>query len=68
VQVGYIAHHELARRYRTLERGRGAQPKRPGRKPGSGTFSFRQAPRPEEIMELPVPVATKSEESILIWL
>jgi transposase len=32
------------------------QPKRPGRKPGQGTFSFRQAPRPEEITEPPVNV------------
>jgi transposase len=29
------------------------QPKRPGRKPGQGTFSFRQTPRPEEITEPP---------------
>ena len=35
---------------------RAQQPKRPGRKPGEGTFSFRQAPRPEEITELPVNV------------
>jgi transposase len=32
------------------------QPKRPGRKPGQGTFSFRQTPRPEEITEPPVDV------------
>jgi transposase len=32
------------------------QPKRPGRKPGQGTFSFRQTPRPEEISEPPVAV------------
>jgi transposase len=32
------------------------QPKRPGRKPGQGTFSFRRAPRPEEITEPPVNV------------
>ncbi len=32
------------------------QPKRPGRKPGQGTFTFRQAPRPEEITEPPVNV------------
>jgi hypothetical protein len=32
------------------------QPKRPGRKPGQGTFSFRQSPRPEEITEPPVAV------------
>jgi transposase len=31
-----------------------SQPKRPGRKPGQGTFSFRQRPRPEEITEPPV--------------
>jgi transposase len=30
---------------------RSDQPRRPGRKPGEGTFSFRQAPRPEEITE-----------------
>jgi transposase len=35
---------------------RAQQPKRPGRQPGEGTFSFRQAPRPEEITELPVNV------------
>jgi transposase len=32
------------------------QPQRPGRKPGQGTFSFRQTPRPEEITEPPVDV------------
>jgi transposase len=32
------------------------QPKRPGRKPREGTFSFRQAPRAEEITEPPVDV------------
>jgi transposase len=32
------------------------QPKRPGRKPGQGTFTFRQTPRPEEITEPPVAV------------
>jgi transposase len=35
---------------------RSREPKRPGRKPGEGTFSFRQAPRPEEITGLPVDV------------
>jgi transposase len=35
---------------------RESKPKRPGRKPGEGTFSFRQAPRPEEITESPVNV------------
>jgi TolA-binding protein len=33
------------------KRTRSDQPRRPGRKPGEGTFSFRQAPRPEEITE-----------------
>src|ERR671918_1558274 len=33
-----------------------SNPKRPGRKPSSGTFSFRQAPKPEEITEPPVDV------------
>src|SRR5919106_1408203 len=35
---------------------RSQQPKRPGRRPGEGTFSFRRAPRPEEITEPPVEV------------
>jgi transposase len=30
-----------------------SQPKRPGRQPGQGSFSFRQTPRPEEITEPP---------------
>src|SRR5918992_946935 len=36
-----------------------SKPKRPGRKPGEGTFSFRQAPRLEEITEprVEVPVS-----------
>ncbi|HZA21547.1 MAG TPA: transposase, partial [Dehalococcoidia bacterium] len=37
------------------------EPKRPGRKPGEGTFSFRQAPRPEEITEVPVNVPVTLE-------
>jgi transposase len=38
------------------------QPQRPGRKPGQGTFSFRQTPRPEEITEpaVDVPVTLDS--------
>ncbi len=40
---------------------RASQPKRPGRKPGSGTFSFRQPPRPEEITEPPVDVPVTLE-------
>src|ERR687891_587192 len=35
--------------------------KRQGRKPGEGTFSFRQAPRPEEITEPPVNVPVTLE-------
>ncbi len=38
-----------------------SQPKRPGRKPGSGTFSFRQAPRPEEVTEPAVDVPVTLE-------
>ena len=38
-----------------------SQPKRPGRKPGSGTFSFRQAPKLEEITEPPVEVLVSQE-------
>src|SRR5918999_732623 len=33
-----------------------SQPKRPGRKPGQGTFSYRQGPRAEDIMEPAVDV------------
>ena len=38
-----------------------SQPKRPGRKPGAGTFSFRQPPGPEEITEPPVDVPVTLE-------
>jgi hypothetical protein len=37
------------------------KPKRPRRKPGSGAFSFRQAPKPEEITETPVEVSVSQE-------
>src|SRR5918999_4101915 len=40
---------------------RESKPKRPGRQPGSGTFSFRQAPKPEEITESPVEVPVTLE-------
>ena len=40
------------------------QPKRPGRKPGQGTFSFRQAPCPEEITEVPVNVPVTQESCL----
>jgi transposase len=33
-----------------------AEPKRPGRKPGAGTFRYREAPLPEAITERPVDV------------
>jgi hypothetical protein len=39
-----------------------SHPKRPGRQPGDGTFSFRQAPRPEEITEPPVNVPVTLED------
>jgi transposase len=38
-----------------------SHPKRPGRQPGEGTFSFRQAPRAEEITEPPVNVPVTLE-------
>ncbi len=37
------------------------KPKRPGRKPGSGTFRFRQVPRPDQITEPPVEVKVTLE-------
>jgi transposase len=40
---------------------RESKPKRPGRQPGSGTFSFRQAPKPEEITESLVEVPVTLE-------
>ncbi|HZA25337.1 MAG TPA: transposase, partial [Dehalococcoidia bacterium] len=40
---------------------RSKQPKCPGRKPGEGTFSFRQAPRPEDITDPPVDVPVTLE-------
>jgi transposase len=41
---------------------RESKPKRPGRQPGSGTFSFRQAPKPAEITEplVEVPVTLEA--------
>jgi hypothetical protein len=38
-----------------------SNPKRPGRKPGEGAFSFRQALRPEEITEPPVNIPVTLE-------
>jgi transposase len=38
-----------------------SHPKRPGRQPGDGIFSFRQAPRPEAITEPPVNVPVTLE-------
>ncbi len=38
-----------------------SKPKRPGRKPGSGSFSFRQDPQPEEVTEPPVDVPVTME-------
>jgi transposase len=37
------------------------EPRRPRRKPGEGTFSFRQAPRPEDITGPPVAVPVPQE-------
>jgi transposase len=36
-------------------------PKPPGRKPGSGTFRYREAPRPEALTEPPVEVPVTRE-------
>src|ERR671918_1934816 len=41
-----------------------SQPKRPGREPGEGTFSFRQTPHPEEITEPPVNVPVTLESCL----
>src|ERR671918_364590 len=54
---------EKKRQAAPFSRGTRAQdPKRPGRKPGEGTFSFRQAPHPKEITEPPkdVPVTLEA--------
>jgi transposase len=40
---------------------RAKHPKRPGRRPGEGTFSFRQAPSPEEVSQPPVNVPVTRE-------
>jgi transposase len=41
-----------------------SNPKCPGRQPGEGTFSFRQAPRPEAITEPPVNVPVTLERCL----
>jgi transposase len=41
-----------------------SNPKGPGRQPGEGTFSFRQAPRPEAITEPPVNVPVTLERCL----
>ena len=37
--------------------GRSSRPKRPGRKPGMGSFSYRKSPSPDEVTEPLVEVA-----------
>ena len=37
------------------------KPKRPGRKPGSGAFSYRKAPPPEDVTEPPVEVKVTAD-------
>ncbi len=40
---------------------RATDPKRPGRKPGMGSFSYRKPPSPDEITELPVDVPVTTD-------
>jgi transposase len=61
VEVGRLK-REQKRQAAPFSKGtRVRQPKRPGRKPGSGTFSFRLAPKPEKITEPPVEVTVVLE-------
>ena len=41
--------------------GRSSRPKRPGRKPGMGSFSYRKPPSPDEVTEPVVEVAVAVE-------
>ena len=41
--------------------GRSSRPKRPGRKPGMGSFSYRKSPSPDEVTEPIVEVAVAED-------
>ena len=41
--------------------GRSSRPKRPGRKPGMGSFSYRKSPSPDEVTEPLVEVAVAED-------
>ena len=41
--------------------GRSSRPKRPGRKPGMGSFSYRKSPSPDEVTEPLVEVAVPED-------
>ena len=74
-QVGQLsaANEELRKEIAELKRAgkrqaapfsketRTTNPKRPGRKPGMGSFSFRKAPSPDEVTEPPVDVPVTAE-------
>ena len=45
--------------------GRTDKPRRPGRKPGIGSFSYRKPPSPDEVTEPPVDVASSRREWML---
>ena len=52
---------ESARRAPFSKGGRSSRPKRPGRKPGMGSFSYRKSPSPDEVTEPLVEVAVAED-------
>jgi hypothetical protein len=46
---------------------RGAEPKPPGRKPGAGTFRYREVSPPEAITEPPVDVKSDTRRLPCVW-
>ena len=52
---------ESARRLRSPRGGRSSRPKRPGRKPGMGSFSYRKSSSPDEVTEPLVEVAVAED-------
>ena len=47
--------------------GRSSRPKRPGRKPGMGSFSYRKSPSPDEVTEPLVEVAVAEGHLPRMW-